>query len=85
MRRPNKSSLTQFRPGHKNHERMTRNLSAGTQTDPQEHNSTTESGLLFSGLAMFALSRSFLSPWSSLLAAVFYALAPYHIVELYQR
>jgi hypothetical protein len=43
------------------------------------------SGLLLSALAMFALSRAFLGPWPSLVAAVFYALAPYHIVDLYQR
>jgi hypothetical protein len=43
------------------------------------------SGLLISALAMFALSRAFLGPWPSLVAAVFYALAPYHIVDLYQR
>lgn len=42
-------------------------------------------GLLISALAMFALCRSFLSVWPSLLAAGFYVLAPYHIVDLYQR
>jgi uncharacterized membrane protein len=43
------------------------------------------SGMLLSALAMFALSRAFLAPWPSRVAAVFYALAPYHIVDLYQR
>jgi len=42
-------------------------------------------GMVGSGLAMYVLARSLLSPWPSLLAALLYIIAPYHIFVLYQR
>jgi len=39
--------------------------------------------LTLSGLTMYAFSRSILSHWPSLIAALFYVLAPYHLFVLY--
>lgn len=41
--------------------------------------------LALSGTAMYVFARSFLSHRVSLLAAVLYLLAPYHLLDLYQR
>ncbi len=41
-------------------------------------------GLALSGLTMYAFSRSMLSIWPSLFAALLYILAPYHLFDLYQ-
>lgn len=42
-------------------------------------------GLPLSGLGTYLLARSLVSPAAALIAGVAYALAPYHLVNLYQR
>ena len=41
--------------------------------------------LAISGLVLYALSRQFYSRWASAIAALFYMLAPYHLLEIYTR
>jgi uncharacterized membrane protein len=41
--------------------------------------------LALSGITMYVFARSLLSPGVSLLAAALYLLAPYHLLDLYQR
>ena len=41
--------------------------------------------LAASGLALYALSRQFYSQWASAIAALFYMLVPYHLLEIYSR
>jgi len=42
-------------------------------------------GMIASGLTMYVFTRALLSPFPSLLAAVLYMVAPYHIFDLYHR